>query len=439
MHTDRFDLPLSTDSAEAAASYIDSLDRFLAYRPSIETFEQTISQDPNFALAHIGLARSFQVRGRMAEAKASAARARELATNTTRREQQHIEVIGLSLDGDPAKAMSVLQAHAREFSRDALPISMALGALGFYAFSGKPGSREAERDFLEQLAPHWHDDWWFDMYLGWAYVETGRHEAGVALIEGALAKDPSNAFGAHVRAHGYYEMGDTSGGTRFLQQWLGDNDDSALLHPHITWHLALFAMQSGDVDQAKAVYADTIAPAVSKAAPLLVMMDAASFAWRTRLYGQPLSKAQYNEVAEQARQCLPHAGPAFFNLHKAMALACVDDSAGLADLRHEVNALIEAGAQPPGNAIARICDGLAHCARADFDKAKQVLMDVHQESGRLGGSSAQQDFLLDSLIASSVAAGDDAGAQTLTQQRSTNRASHLNQDWLSVVSPTMQS
>ncbi len=187
------------------------------------------------------------------------------------------------------------------------------------------------------------------------------------------------------------------------------------------------------------MYADTIAPAVSKAAPLLVMMDAASFAWRTRLYGQPLSNAQYEEVAEQARQCLPQAGPAFFNLHKAMALACVDDDAGLKGLRAEVDALISAGAQPQGNAITQICDGLAYCANANFDKAKQVLQDVHQESGRLGGSSAQQDFLVDSLIASSIAAGDESSAQTLTAQRNASRASHLNSKWLDAVSPSMPS
>jgi Tfp pilus assembly protein PilF len=438
MQTDRFDLPLSTDNELAAAGYIENLDHFLAYRPSIDGFLQTLEHDPNFALAHIGLARSYQVRGKMDLAKASAIRARELAESITKRERQHVEVVALAILGKAADAATLLADHAKEFPRDALPISMALGALGFFAFSGKAGSREAERSFLEQLAPHWHDDWWFDMYLGWAYVETGLYEKGVALIDGALAKDTSNALGAHVRAHGYYEMGETDQGTRFLQQWLADNDDSALLHPHITWHLALFALQTGDTDQAKAVYENTIAPAVSKAAPLLVMMDAASFAWRCKLYGQSLTQAQYEEVAAQARECLPKAGPAFFNLHKAMALACVSDEDGLNNLGDQVNGLVQAGKQPPGDAITQICSGLAHCASADFAKANQVLTGVHQESGRLGGSSAQQDFLLDSLIASSIAAGDDATAQALTEKRSTLRASHLGPQWLANVAPALQ-
>jgi hypothetical protein len=232
-------------------------------------------------------------------------------------------------------------------------------------------------------------------------------------------------------------MGENEAGTRFLQQWLAANDDSALLHPHITWHLALFALQAGDTDQAKAVYADTIAPAVSKAAPLLILMDAASFAWRCKLYGQSLTEAQYEEVAQQARECLPKAGPAFFNLHKAMALACVDDKTGLQQLGEQVDSLIQAGKQPPGDAITQICTGLAHCARADFASATQVLTGVHKDAPRLGGSSAQQDFLLDSLIASSVAAGDDDTAETLTTQRSAQRASHLNQQWLANVAPAI--
>jgi len=89
-----------------------NLDNILAYRPSIDGFLDVLKLDPNFALAHIGLARSYQVRGKMPEAKASAARASELAETTTKRERQHVEVIAVAINGNAAKSAQLLADHA---------------------------------------------------------------------------------------------------------------------------------------------------------------------------------------------------------------------------------------------------------------------------------------------------------------------------------------
>ena len=64
---------------------------------------------------------------------------------------------------------------------------------------------EAQRALLEELAPHWPEDWWFTGYLGWAQIETGAVNAGTRLVERSLALNPRNAHGAHQRAHGYFE------------------------------------------------------------------------------------------------------------------------------------------------------------------------------------------------------------------------------------------
>ena len=60
----------------------------------------------------------------------------------------------------------------------------------------------------------------FSGYLGWARIETGAVAAGTRLVERSLALNPRNAHGAHQRAHGYFEMGDSEGGAAFIEDWL---------------------------------------------------------------------------------------------------------------------------------------------------------------------------------------------------------------------------
>ena len=108
----------------------------------------------------------------------AAARARSLADRVTARERRHIDAIALSINGAASKALAMVRAHASEYPRDALPLSLALGVFGLLGFTGRRDHHEAQLALLEELAPHWGDDWWFLGYLGWAYIETGEVEVG---------------------------------------------------------------------------------------------------------------------------------------------------------------------------------------------------------------------------------------------------------------------
>jgi len=95
MATDRLGLELTT-SQQAAAAYVHGVDCMLAAWPGVrERLDESLAHDPDFALGHAAMARLEQMNGRLAEARASAARARELAGAATRRERQHVETIAL--------------------------------------------------------------------------------------------------------------------------------------------------------------------------------------------------------------------------------------------------------------------------------------------------------------------------------------------------------
>jgi hypothetical protein len=218
----------------------------------------------------------------------------------------------------------------RNFQGDALPLSLALGVFGLLGFSGRRDHHEAQLALLQELVPHWGEDWWFLGYLGWAYIETGEIAVGTRLVERSLGRNPRNAHAAHQRAHGYFEAGDAAGGVAFIDAWLPDYARAGHLHCHLSWHLALFELERGNSERARQIYLDSIRPSVAQSAPMLSLADSASFLWRCKLYGvAPMVDEHWAEVAAHGHRHFPRASLAFADLHAGLAEAATQDADGM--------------------------------------------------------------------------------------------------------------
>ena len=108
------------------------------------------------------------------------------------------------------------------------------------------------------------DDWWFRTVLAFAEIELQMHERGTRNIEAALAVFPRNAHAAHIRAHLYYEVGERQAGLDYLRSWMKDYPRDGQLHCHVSWHVALWSMESGLMDDAWRIYDTQIAPQVKR-------------------------------------------------------------------------------------------------------------------------------------------------------------------------------
>ncbi len=430
--TDRFDLPVTSASAAAVADYVAAVDLLLSADIGADALlERAIAADPDFALAHIARARLLQLQTRMGEAREGAARARGLADHVSARERRHIEAIALTIGGNAPEALAMVRVHAAQYPRDALPLSLALGVFGLLGFSGRRDHHEAQLAFLEELAPHWPEDWWFLGYLGWAQIETGAVVAGTRLVERSLALNPRTAHGVHQRVHGYFEAGDAPGGADFVEHWLEGYERAGHLHCHLSWHLALFELARGNSERAKAIYVDSIRPSVAQSAPMLSLADSASFLWRWRIYDAtpPLDEA-WAEVAAHARRHFPRASLAFADLHAALAEAATGDDAGLRDRIAGLENLVRDGRLPPGGVAPALCAGAAALSRGDDRTAAQVLEAALADLPRIGGSHAQREVFEDSLIVAYLRLGQSAKADTLLRSRLARRPSARDEAWL---------
>src|SRR5271169_5279847 len=431
---DRFDLPVTCAAAAAVEDYAAAVDLLLSAWPGAEVrLDHALAADPDFALAHIARARLLQLQARMPEAKVAAARAQSLASRVTARERRHIEAIALSINGAAGDALAMVRAHALEYRRDALPLSLALGVFGLLGFSGRRDHHDAQLALLEELAPHWGDDWWFLGYLGWAYIETGQVAKGTRLVERSLAGNPRNAHAAHQRVHGYFEAGDAVGGAGFIENWLTGYDRAGHLHCHLSWHLALFELARGNVERSRTIYLDDIRPSAAQAAPMLVLADSASFLWRWRFYGvAPSLDLEWAEVAAHARRHFPRAGLAFADLHAVLAEAATRDADSLQGRIAGLRGLARDGRLPPGQVARSLCVGAAALGRGDNAEAAQMLDPALADLARIGGSHAQREIFEDSLIVAYMRSGQLAKAAPLLHARLGRRPAARDEAWLAL-------
>lgn len=392
METDRYGLPLSTASRKAAAAYREGIDLLLSGYPGAEEkFQEALRHDEGFALACAGMARHQQHYGRLAEARASLACAKALSANTSRREKAHVEILGVLIDGQPGKALEALLHQLEEFPRDALALSLALGAFGLYGFSGRPDCDAARLALCRKMAPHYGEDWWFLTHLGWSHTEAGKLGAGLRITQRALELRRDNAHGAHAMAHFFAEADEGEDGTQFLDGFLPEYERSAVLYSHLNWHRALWKLAEGNIDEALEIYAEIIRPAQTAAPPLIALSDAASLLWRISLISE--TPLDWSEIHAYASERFPGPAAHFVEWHRAMA------AAGAGDLEAIDRRLAALPELPPGPVVRHACAAFKAFSEKHYQAVVALLEPVTADFVRVGGSGAQRAVLQETLAA----------------------------------------
>jgi hypothetical protein len=100
------------------------------------SLEAAIAAAPDFALAHVALARGWQYEGNIPAAQTSKAQALASLDGVTRRERQHVNALARAIDGDGPGVLALVYEHLQEFPRDAFVLKQADGPFGLLGFGG---------------------------------------------------------------------------------------------------------------------------------------------------------------------------------------------------------------------------------------------------------------------------------------------------------------
>jgi tetratricopeptide (TPR) repeat protein len=420
--TDRYGLPLSTSSARAAELYIEAVDRLLAGRAGAEgLLQEAIAADDGFALAHVALAREHQFRGRVAEARATAARARALAEGASRRERQHVDALATAIEGDNPGAVARITAHLQEFPRDAFLLTQVTGPFSLIGFGGGPDWRRECYALLTPLAPAYGDDWWFLSAYAFVHNELGQFAEARRLAERSLALYSGSAHTAHTVAHVYFEAGDDRGGAAFLDGWMPGYERAGQYYGHLTWHHALFELAAGHYSRALALYDGALRPSLSLGTAIITLCDAAALLWRCDLYACAATDGRWPEVRDFAARAFPRPGVTFADLHAALAYAATGDRAALTRLIDGLRARLAQGKLPAGEVVPRLAEGILAFSEGDYARVIELIEPYTEQIVRVGGSNAQREVFEDTLLEAYLRTERFEQAEALLRRRLARR------------------
>ncbi len=406
MLEDRYGLSLSTSSALARDAYGAAVDCILSGGDDPQTqLTLAIQADPAFALAHIAQARSHLVRARQPQAREAAAQARALAHRATPREQSHIHALALAIEGKAADSLTATYDHLKLYPRDAMVLAPATTIFGLIGLSGRAQRVQEQLVLMRSLATHYLDDWWFVSMLAFAICESGQLDEAHDLIDQSLAAYPRNAHGAHVYAHVLYEKRQAEKASTYLNHWMSSYPKQGLLHCHLSWHLALLALELGETERAWAIYQADIHPGGAWGPPLNIATDAPSFLWRAELAGQAQQSQRWPEVHQFVASSFSKVGLSFSDVHFAVACAAVHDVSGLDQLIEALHQRQAKNELLAGPVVLTLAQAYRAFEKTQWDEAIRLFEEALPDTARIGGSLAQRDLIENTLLAAYLKAG----------------------------------
>ena len=436
---DRYGLPMTTSSISATNYLVEGLDLALEqnFAPERE-FQQAVEADEGFALAYVGLAYSHMVGARLVDARKSIQSAKSLASGTTRREQQQIEIIDRWINGKGSESLALIREHLAEFPRDMLVVRVAqrLYILGCSSVGAGVANYPQELfALMKSVAAEYGDDWAFQGQYSFAHHENGLLDEALQMAERSLGQRPTNAVASHSIAHVYFERGDALAGNEFLASWLPGFDDRASYHVHLRWHLALFQLAMGHYQKALEVYNTGIRPSVV-AKSAISLTDSASLMWRLQIYGAAAPPDLMSELSIQAAPAAEQPGPAFRDSHAALAFGVASDEQSMARMMDGLQTAASNGDKLVKEVTLPLVEGIFAFVHQDYGETIRLMEPLfnlnarYDQLARVGGSHAQREVFEDTLTEAYLRSGQSDKAEAMIGHRLRRRESPRDLFWL---------
>src|SRR5258706_3723433 len=218
--------------------------------------------------------------------------ARASALPANERERMHLAALAAALADDYERAKAMLGELLRLPPRDILALQVA------HAFDYLPGDLARMNDRVAAVLPAWSSDLpGYHTVLAmhaFSLEECGEYERAEQAARAALALNACDARAHHVMAHVCEMTGRPDAGVRWMNEHVAYWGAGTVVATHCWWHLTLFHLAQGQVDQALTLYDWRIRAGHSTAISDLI--DAAALLWRAELRDGNI-RARWSELA----------------------------------------------------------------------------------------------------------------------------------------------
>ena len=430
-HVDARGLPMSGATSSALEAFETSLARLVGGgHDPLAPVARALAEAPHFAMGHAIRAAAAIIADDRSRAAAlvDALRALEHWPDTTARERGHARAALAWLNGNAALAHTLYGAIVDDQPRDLVALRAA------HLLDFRAGERASLHDRIARVMPHWDAG-----VPGFGHVlamyafgleENGELDAAEDAARQALVLEPRCAGAIHVLAHVCEMRGRAADGIGVIESMREAWQDNPGLARHILWHLAVFHIDQGEVQRARAIYDEALAPVQGTAMATLV--DASALLWRLELRGLP-SPGRWRVLADAwCRQ--PLQGARAFNIvHAVIALA---GAHRFIRARRAARWLEDGVAQERDDRREDLDFGKAFCAalvafaRGDYRTAVDRIAEVRVRADRCGGSVAQCDLIHLTLIEAALRGARDRLARSLVAERAARKPASVLSRWL---------
>jgi len=388
----------------------------------VATVDQALAESPDFVMAHALRAWLHLIGTEPAGvqiARGALAAAQRLPANV--REQGHLTAIGHLVEGRWSAASQVLEDITIEYPRDLL--ALQVGHLtDFFR-----GDARMLRDRIARALPAWTPDLpGYHAVLGmqaFGLEETGQYAAAEKAGRRTIELEPRDGWAQHAVAHVMEMQGRPREGIAWMQKNMAGLSKNSFLAVHNWWHLALYHLDLGEIEEALALFDGPIYGTRSRI--VLELVDASALLWRLHLRGIDVGD-RWQPLIEAWEPLTDASNYAFNDVHAMMAFV----GGQRPDLvRRLLQAQDAAMAAAGDNAtftreVGRpVVFALKAFGNACYAECVQRLRSVRNMAQRFGGSHAQRDLIDLTLIEAALRDGQPALASALAAERQAVRPS----------------
>ena len=431
MHLDARGLPISTDSAKAAAAYDHLVAGYLTQRADApDRLKALLNADPDFALAHCmkGYFAMLGFKQAVVPVAVEEARiAQSLAADATPRERTHIAALNAWAEGEMDRTIALWESILRDNPLDVVAFRLAHFA-NFWL--GRPQDMVGS---VDRVLPAWSEDLpGFSSMLAchaFAHEEAGNYLAAEPSGRRAIELDPGDLWAAHAVAHVMESQGRRSEGIEWLTALAPNWEGSHNLQHHLWWHCALFELEHGNhaavLDLYDSRFRNLAAPLTVDSPDVYIdVQNAASALFRLQRLGVDVGD-RWEELADKAEARIGDCLSAFTLPHWLMALTATGRTAAAERMIEAMRAFANGRGTVPGivrdYALPIAEAQLAHAAGRHAE-AVALMRPAIGGMYRLGGSHTQQDVLEQLFVDAALKADSTADIRLVVERVAGRRA-----------------
>ena len=187
-------------------------------------------------------------------------------------------------------------------------------------------------------------------------------------------------------------------------------DRRSLLHGHLSWHQALWALHDGDESTMWEIVDAAVSQKNSSSLPINALTDTASIYYRAELAGFSVSSERWLSLSRYAAENFPSMGQSFADVHSALVHA-------MAGNEDQLSKLINGKSGFAGDLVSPVAKAWRAISKKNWDEAREELELASSEFERFGGSRAQRDLFEFTYVNLLLRTGRKKAAQKLLLER----------------------